>query len=238
MKKYLAGFIVGALFCGGIVFAEDALRVVENSFPIFVNGVQEEITAYNINGYTHPKLADFRKFGLGVVFSEGEGHIEISTTDEFELISFMGVKSYRYKEDIYISLQEVIERELLSLKDIPVDQEKEEGVVDIDIKETPDGITRLHYFDGFDKLPYVSFSVVRLKYDDLGYDFNVLVREGKNDPAGLLKINKATYQILKDGSVIVEIKTPEDIDPLRATDANIAIPYEYYVNNVMTFLQN
>jgi hypothetical protein len=79
-KHFMIGFLVGALlFSLSPVFAEGGLNIMENPFPIFINGKMERVEGYNINGYTFLKLADFGKAGLVVKFNETEKRIEIES---------------------------------------------------------------------------------------------------------------------------------------------------------------
>lgn len=79
-KHFVIGFLVGALlFCISPVLAESGLNIIENPFPIFINGKMERVEGYNINGYTFLKLADFGKTGLVVKFNETEKRIEIES---------------------------------------------------------------------------------------------------------------------------------------------------------------
>lgn len=81
MKKFIIGFIVGALMFSIIpVMAQEGLTVVPNPFPVLIDGVVTEVEGYNINGYTFLKLADFGKAGLTVKFNETDKQIEISST--------------------------------------------------------------------------------------------------------------------------------------------------------------
>lgn len=81
LKKFIIGFIVGALMFGIIpVMAQEGLTVVPNPFPVLIDGVVTEVEGYNINGYTFLKLADFGKAGLTVKFNETDKQIEISST--------------------------------------------------------------------------------------------------------------------------------------------------------------
>lgn len=83
MKKFIIGFIVGALMFSIIpVMAEGELTVVPNPFPVVINGEVTEVEGYNINGYTYLKLADLSKAGLMVKFNETEGQIEITNKKE------------------------------------------------------------------------------------------------------------------------------------------------------------
>ena len=79
-KQFMIGFLVGALlFSLSPVFAEGGLNIMENPFPILVNGQPTEVEGYNINGYTFLKLVDFGKAGLVVKFNETEKRIEIES---------------------------------------------------------------------------------------------------------------------------------------------------------------
>ena len=79
-KQFALGFLVGALvFSLSPVFAEGELNIMENPFPIFINGKMERVEGYNINGYTFLKLVDFGKAGLVVKFNETEKRIEIES---------------------------------------------------------------------------------------------------------------------------------------------------------------
>jgi len=83
LKKFIIGFIVGALMFGIIpVMAQEGLTVVPNPFPVVIDGVVTEVEGYNINGYTFLKLADFGKAGLTVKFNETDKQIEISSTEK------------------------------------------------------------------------------------------------------------------------------------------------------------
>ncbi len=83
MKKFIIGFIVGALMFSIIpVMAQEGLTVVPNPFPVLIDGVVTEVEGYNINGYTFLKLADFGKAGLTVKFNETDKQIEISSTEK------------------------------------------------------------------------------------------------------------------------------------------------------------
>jgi hypothetical protein len=81
LKPYIAGFLtclilLSAIFISG--FAEDALTVLLNKYPIFVNGQEVKISAYNINGFTYLKLADVGKcFDASYKFNEAKKRIEI-----------------------------------------------------------------------------------------------------------------------------------------------------------------
>lgn len=79
-KQFMIGFLIGALlFSLSPVFAEGELNIINNPFPILINGQVAEVEGYNINGYTFLKLADFGKTGLVVKFNETEKRIEIES---------------------------------------------------------------------------------------------------------------------------------------------------------------
>ena len=133
MKKPLLVGLVCFLLGVSISFAPNVysqieeLRVSYNQFPIYVNGELTDIEAYNINGYTYPKLAEFRKFGLEVIFNESKSQIEINNLIDGERFTtgvFMDkYKSIGTKNDIYLSLADILNNkdgfaaQILQIKD-------------------------------------------------------------------------------------------------------------------------
>jgi hypothetical protein len=106
-KQFIVGFVtcvilLSVIFVSG--FAEDALTVVLNRFPIFINGQEEPVEAYNINGFTFLKLADVGKAipGTTIKFNEIDERIEINiveaslpeTMDESEVMSMSTAIEY------------------------------------------------------------------------------------------------------------------------------------------------
>lgn len=77
MKKTVFGIIIGMFLSTSIAYAAVELKVVSNPFPVYINGIQTEVDAYNINGYTYLKLADMSKAGLEVKFNETQRRIEV-----------------------------------------------------------------------------------------------------------------------------------------------------------------
>lgn len=103
MKKFILGFIIGALlFSFAGVFAAVELNVIPNPFPVLIDGVKTEIEGYNINGSTYLKLRDFEKAGLGIDFVDkqvvittkkeivGEIAKEVDNVEEVELLESIG----------------------------------------------------------------------------------------------------------------------------------------------------
>ena len=77
MKKFVLGFIIGALlFSFASVYAAGELNIASNPFPVFINGVQTEVDGYNINGYTYLKLRDFELAGLKVDFKDRKIYVD------------------------------------------------------------------------------------------------------------------------------------------------------------------
>lgn len=116
MAKKYRYLIVGLCICAllfGIFpsFAEDILSSIQiknNPFPIFVDGKQEKIQAYNIDGYTYLKLADVGKLlDATVKFNENESKIEITrngggivkTPEEIEEFAKKGQELARQQEE-------------------------------------------------------------------------------------------------------------------------------------------
>lgn len=86
-RQLIIGICIGALLFGIIpTFAENLLsnlQIKNNPFPIFVNGNQEKVNAYNIDGYTYLKLADVGKLlNATVKFNETESKIEITKKED------------------------------------------------------------------------------------------------------------------------------------------------------------
>lgn len=81
MKRFIAGFITCLILLSTIFmtgFAEDALAVFLNKFPIYINGQQVEVESYNINGRTFVSIGDVAKLiGATVVNNEVDKKIEI-----------------------------------------------------------------------------------------------------------------------------------------------------------------
>jgi hypothetical protein len=98
------------------------------------------------------------------------------------------------------------------------------------IAETPDGITRIHYFDNE---PYIVYRIIIMEYEKYGYVMKILVN-GKDSLYDEDIAENITYQILKNNEVVVEFTNK---DGIKASTSNIAIPYDFYVNNVMPFLK-
>jgi hypothetical protein len=111
-KHYLIGFLAGTLlFSLSPVFAEGELNVIENLFPVYINGKMERVEGYNINGYTYLKLSDLSKAGLEVRFNEVKKRIEIESAvnvlnkiekDGYELVVSNGVE--------YVSIDDIVKK--------------------------------------------------------------------------------------------------------------------------------
>ena len=91
MKKFILGFVLGSMIFGTAIFAEEALRVRANPYPVLVDGSKQQIEAYNINDYTYLKLADVGKaLGAKVIFNETDSQIEITKTVSQEVYNKVG----------------------------------------------------------------------------------------------------------------------------------------------------
>ena len=60
MKKYIAGFVAGALVSTGIALAVE-YQIEPNPYPVLVNGREHNIEGYNINGRSYFQLRDLGK---------------------------------------------------------------------------------------------------------------------------------------------------------------------------------
>jgi hypothetical protein len=133
LKYVVVGLVIGVMLALSIgVFAE-GFTVLLNPFPIFINGQETEVEAYNINGFTFLKLADVGKcFGATTKFNETDQRIEVSNSSseaskssaKVTIPNLMTDKTL--KKIVDISTQEVVSAELLyfdiDLKEVPSDK--------------------------------------------------------------------------------------------------------------------
>ena len=56
MKKLIIGFIIGLCTAIGFTVLAANMDVIDNPFPIFVDGVERDVEAYNIGGRTYLQL--------------------------------------------------------------------------------------------------------------------------------------------------------------------------------------
>lgn len=126
MKKFVIGFILGAMIFGsGIVFAEEVLKIVRNPYPVLINGVITEVDGYNIDGSTYLKLRDFEKAGLGVNWNNEKRQIEITSVE---------------------ANNDIMESEETSKGEMTVTEK---------ITQTPDGITQIDTWEGKQYIAYI-----------------------------------------------------------------------------------
>jgi sporulation protein YlmC with PRC-barrel domain len=134
IKSYIVGFttciiLMSTIFITG--FAEDALTVLLNQFPIFINGQPAQVEAYNINGRTFLALGDVAKYlDAKAVFNETDKKIEITAADSSnaqyvnsiyeididkdtgepigaELVDYNGYKALKYQDIIYVNYHNI-----------------------------------------------------------------------------------------------------------------------------------
>lgn len=81
MRKFLSGFICGALIFGAVSVFASGIAAVANQFPVTLNGNNVDMEGYNINGSTYFKLRDVadKTGGFNVNFKDGT---IVLTTDE------------------------------------------------------------------------------------------------------------------------------------------------------------
>ena len=84
MKKqmhFLAGVLCGAMMFGGVTAAAVELVVKPSWQPIYVDGEQVSMEAYNINGNNYVKLRDIgREVGFNVFWDNG---VQVDSTAEY-----------------------------------------------------------------------------------------------------------------------------------------------------------
>ena len=72
MKKFIAGFLAGALLFSGITAVAVSVAFERSNWKFFVDGEPAEIDAYNIDGSNYLKLRDVMEIAdLGVWFDAG-----------------------------------------------------------------------------------------------------------------------------------------------------------------------
>ncbi len=82
MKKFLSGLITGLLISVSVTaFAAVQLKVIPNPFPVFINGSESKVDAYNINGSTYLKLSDLKTAGLNVKFADSKINVTSASTE-------------------------------------------------------------------------------------------------------------------------------------------------------------
>ena len=124
-KQFIIGLLIGAMLFSPIgVCAEEVLNVIANPYPVFVNGQEIQVEAYNINGFTFLKLADVGKvLNSTVSFNETEKRIEITenkkerTDDDYlvesssvEKTTKDGLDGIIYNDIFYASLFDLEEK--------------------------------------------------------------------------------------------------------------------------------
>jgi len=124
-KQFIIGVLIGAMLFSSIgVCADEVLNVIANPYPVFVNGQEIQVEAYNINGFTFLKLADVGKvLNSTVSFNETEKRIEITenkkerTDDDYlvesssvEKTTKDGLDGIIYNDIFYASLFDLEEK--------------------------------------------------------------------------------------------------------------------------------
>ena len=72
MSIMLTGVAIGAVLAGGSIAAAAGIVAEPTWQPIFVDGRQIQMTAYNIAGHNYVKLRDIgEKVGFNVYWSDG-----------------------------------------------------------------------------------------------------------------------------------------------------------------------
>ena len=82
MKKFILGFLCAMFLFGAItIVAASERSIVPNVFPIFVNGEQRDVAAYNIDGSTFVGLRSVAELIDGVEVDFVDGNIVINSID-------------------------------------------------------------------------------------------------------------------------------------------------------------
>ena len=241
-KQFTVGFLIGSILFSTLgVFAanELGLTIKLNQYPIFYNGEQVAVAAYNINDYTYMKMGDVGKvLKIPVVFNQTNGHIEIA----------------RVTENITVT-QGVYETEQIDQVDIktlnPYEQSRNKNV-----EKTSDGLP-IVYIDGGQ---YVPTRYIGSKYNQyvkpdkysgkqLAVSYTTEINKD-NDTLSLYKKDKAQLKsMIKNKNITMKaIHKMEEGDILinnipfaTYTDSedilHCYIPYDYYTQNILSLLK-
>ena len=89
----MCGILIGAALCGGA--AASGIVAVPTWQPIYVNGQQVEMEAYNIGGHNYVKLRDIgREVGMNVYWQDG---VQVDTTSPYTGVAPAGISISSYK---------------------------------------------------------------------------------------------------------------------------------------------
>lgn len=96
IPSLFAGVLLGAaLFGGGYAAADSGVMAVPTWQPIFVDGQQVEMEAYNIEGHNYVKLRDAGKqVGFNVYWDSG---VQVDTTSPYTGVAPAGISISSYK---------------------------------------------------------------------------------------------------------------------------------------------
>lgn len=134
-KQFIAGFVTCFILLSFIFipgYAEDALQVMLNPYPIVVNGQILQVESYNINGFTFLKLADIgTAFNATTKFNETKQQIELTTNSKTvntsnnkqptiinydldskkpinaELIDYKGCRALKYENKTFVHIEDL-----------------------------------------------------------------------------------------------------------------------------------
>jgi len=214
MKKFILGLIIGIMTTFSLsVYAAVELNVIENPFPILINGQASEVEGYNINGFTYLKMADLKDTGLTVIFNETDKQIEITSaaTD----ISTTSTKSIS-TGGASVSLSELNE-----------------------ITETPDGITRIDTWEG---KQYISYSAIQNALQPKGYDLIHYVKEISDPDTGVIIENVKKWQLIKGTynsypEAVNDYEVLIDDVPTTMAYGHSSVELNYYIDTVLPLIQ-
>jgi len=209
MKKIISGLIIGMLITLSInVFAAGELLINPNPFPIHVDGQEQNLEAYNINGSTYIKLSDIPKATnnvLEVKFDQENKRININTQKDTEA---------------NISLQNT---------------EGEEKVSEI-VEQTPDGLP-VQYFDGEPYVNIMREFYKKYGNVNNEKFYNIeekWIPEGKSENYRLKLYTEHPSGSTKPPTVLLE-NIPLEIKGEIKTPSYVSL--DYYVNTILPLIQ-
>lgn len=233
-KQFILGLVLGGLLFVSLPTLAEEIQLYPNRFPIFVDGVEQQVEAYNINDRTYLQLADTSRFlNSKISFNQTDNIIEIDSNKNFNEFSFMNVQAFNYNDDIYLSMKGIIENKN-TIMDLLVDWYGKNGnaivvpdsatnnITDDTIDEnkptsTPDGITEIFKKD--DKY-YIEYIYINDKISDKNFKIN------QNNTTNILSLSNQQETFI------------ENIPTINTEDGFNAIEYNYYVDTILPIINN
>jgi len=213
MKKFTLGLIVGIIISFSVTaFAAVQLTVLDNPFPVFIDGQAADVEAYNINGFTFLKLADFGKTGLTIKFNETDRKIEVTS----KLLTDTGVDDMS---------DEIIGKEITQTPD---------GITQIDLWEGKQyiGVPYIRNIirpKGYNLVKFTTEAYIdpetSMVVDDVGDDKWKLIK-------GTYDTNKNRVEQSSNYTILIE-----DVPMTLTFGSYDSVEADYYINTILPLIK-